>query len=87
MRPGQNLDLRQLPSLDLAIECNLTSQTLIQAYEAIQVPEVWIYAQDRLTIYLYLDPDGYTPSPTSQIFPDLPICNLVPQPIATAFQI
>ena len=35
MRPSQNLDLSQCPPPDLAIECDLTSQIVIQAYEAI----------------------------------------------------
>ncbi|KKJ00275.1 Uma2 family endonuclease [Prochlorothrix hollandica] len=81
MRPSQNLDLSQCPPPDLAIECDLTSQTVIQAYAAIQVPEVWIYAKDHLKIYLYSD-QGYTDSQSSQIFPDLPIITLIPQSIA-----
>jgi len=50
------------------------------------VPEVWIYAKDHLKIYLYSD-QGYTDSPRSQIFPDLPIITLVPQSIAQAYHI
>jgi Uma2 family endonuclease len=86
MRPGRNLDLSEFPPPDLAIECDLTSKTVIQAYAAIQVPEVWIYNGDRLNIYLYSE-QGYQDSPKSQIFPDLPITPLVPQFIQKAYQI
>ena len=40
------------PPPDLAIEIDVTSKTTIAAYEAIKVPEVWIYDSRKLTIYL-----------------------------------
>ena len=83
MRPARNLDLSKFPPPDLAIECDLTSKTVIQAYEAIQVPEVWIYADNCLTIYLYSE-HGYQDSQQSQIFPDLPLKIMIPQLITKA---
>ncbi|MBJ7900442.1 MAG: Uma2 family endonuclease [Cyanobacteria bacterium RI_101] len=86
MREGKNLDLSQSPPPDLAIECDLTSKTAIQAYGVIQVPEIWIYAKEKLTIYLY-DGQDYQESQQSQIFPDLPIATMIPQLIQTAYRI
>jgi len=86
MRAGKNLDLSESPPPDLAIECDLTSQTAIDAYHAIQVPEVWIYANEQITIYLYFE-QGYQESQQSQIFPDLPIITMIPQLIQTAYQV
>ena len=86
MRPGRNLDLNQSPPPDLAIECDLTSKTVIQAYESIQVPEIWIYANEHLSIYLYSE-QGYQDSQRSQIFPELPLKIMIPQLITKAYQI
>lgn len=86
MRADKNLDLSQSPPPDLAIECDLTSRTVIDAYHALQVPEVWIYANEELTIYLY-SRDSYHNSQQSQIFPGLPIATMIPQLIQKAYQI
>ena len=40
------------PPPDLAIEIDVTSTTILEAYEAIEVPEVWIYEGGVLKIYL-----------------------------------
>jgi Uma2 family endonuclease len=86
MRPARNLNLSELPPPDLAIECDLTSKTVIQAYESIQVPEVWIYANEHLSIYLYSE-QGYQDSQRSQIFPELPLKIMIPQLITKAYRI
>ena len=86
MRDGKNLDLSQSPPPDLAIECDLTSKTVIDAYYAIRVPEIWIYANEKLTIYLYSE-QGYQESQQSHIFPNLSIATLVPLLIQTAYQV
>jgi Uma2 family endonuclease len=86
MRAGRNLDLSESPPPDLAIECDLTSKTVIDAYHAIQVPEVWIYANDKLAIYLYAK-ESYHKSQQSCIFPDLPITTMIPELIEKAYQI
>jgi Uma2 family endonuclease len=86
MRTERNLNLSESPPPDLAIECDLKSQTIIQAYEAIRVPEVWIYTNDCLSIHLYSE-QGYQDSSQSQIFPDLPITTIIPQFIQKAYQI
>lgn len=84
---GKNrLDLDNDPPPDLAIETDVTSFTEISAYEALKVPEVWIYAQDVLTINLFQG-GKYIESQTSLIFPDLPIVELIPETITKAKQI
>ena len=72
-----NMDLQVYPPPDLAIESDVTSKTTLDAYEALRVPEVWIYSKQRLTIYI-LEVNGYVESPTSLVFPDLPITELIP---------
>jgi Uma2 family endonuclease len=84
---GKNrLDLDNDPPPDLAIETDVTSFTEISAYEALKVPEVWIYAQDVLTINLFQGGKSIE-SQTSLIFPDLPIVELIPETITKAKKI
>lgn len=72
------------PPPDLAIETDVTSQTTVAAYRAIAVPEVWIYANSNLTIYL-LQSGEYVASGTSAIFPTLPIVEWVQQAVDRAW--
>jgi Uma2 family endonuclease len=75
------------PPPDLAIETDVTSLTTIEAYRAIAVPEVWIYANSKLQIYL-LQPSGeYIQSQSSPIFPDLPIVQWVEEAIDQSWTI
>jgi Uma2 family endonuclease len=73
-----DLDLNQYPPPDLAIESDVTSATTVSAYQAMGVPEIWVYRQKALKIYL-LEGDRYLESSRSLVFPDLPIETLVPQ--------
>ena len=80
---GQDrLDLAVDPPPDLAIEAELTSKTELSAYEALRVPELWIYQAGKLTIYLFQD--KYVESQTSLSFPDVAIAQLIPQFIQRA---
>jgi Uma2 family endonuclease len=72
------------PPPDLAIETDVTSETAIAAYLAIAVPEVWIYANAGLMIYLLQNGD-YVPSSTSQIFPQFPIMEWVNRAVERAW--
>jgi len=47
------------------------------------VPEVWIYRNQQLKIYLLTLP-GYTETSISPTFPDLPIIELIPQLVQKA---
>ena len=71
------MDLKMYPPPDLAIESDVTSITTLDAYTALGVPEVWIYRNNQLKIYV-LGSSNYTESPTSLSFPSLPINTLIP---------
>lgn len=76
---GKNrLDLNQDPPPDLALETDVTSKTELDAYEALDVPELWIYAGDKLTINV-LVAGKYVQSPTSSTFPNIAVAEIIPQ--------
>ncbi|MGK7886673.1 MAG: Uma2 family endonuclease [Crocosphaera sp.] len=72
------IDLTVEPPPDLAIEVDFTSITDISAYEMIKVPELWIYRQGILNIYL-LEENKYQASAKSRLFPDFDIKNILPE--------
>jgi Uma2 family endonuclease len=74
------------PPPDLAIETDVTSLTAIEAYQAIAVPEVWIYANEGLKIYV-LRAGNYVQSAQSLIFPQLPIVEWVDRAIDRAWTV
>ena len=78
VRGKDRLDLTVDPPPDLAIEIDNSSQTSLNCYEALGVPELWRYDGEVLKIYLLKD-GKYTESSTSQNFPDFPIIDLIPQ--------
>jgi Uma2 family endonuclease len=77
------MDLDIYPPPDLAIESDVTSKTTLDAYEALRVPEVWIYRNRALKIYLLQNGD-YAESSLSSIFPNLPITEMIPQLVQKA---
>jgi Uma2 family endonuclease len=77
-----NLDLDPPP--DLAIEVDLTSLTKPTDYRDIGVPELWIYRQPLLSIYLF-DGQDYQESEQSQIFPAIPVKQCLPEYIERAW--
>ena len=83
MKGCTNLDLKQYPPPDLAIEADVTSKTTLDAYEAMGVPELWIYRNKQLKIYLLSD-RGYAETSISPTFPNLPIIELIPQLVQKA---
>ncbi|BAY08043.1 Uma2 family endonuclease [Calothrix sp. NIES-2098] len=78
-----NLDLNDYPPPDLAIESDVTSKTTLEVYEAMGVPEVWIYRNKQLKIYLLSNQD-YIETSVSPIFPELPLIELIPQMVQKA---
>jgi Uma2 family endonuclease len=82
-RTLMRLDMASDPPPDLAIEADVTSKTTLDAYGILEVPEVWIYDNGKLTIYL-LNHGNYQPSTHSAVFPNLPITELIPQRVAQA---
>ena len=85
VRSLMRMNMEQDPPPDLAIEADVTSKTTLEAYAALQVPEVWIYDNGRLKINLLQNGD-YQESVTSPTFPDLPMTEMVPRLVQRAFE-
>jgi Uma2 family endonuclease len=66
------IDWQVDPAPDLAIEIDVTSYTSAADFLPYRVPEVWLYKQDRLTIYRLVG-DRYEVSETSLYFADIPL--------------
>lgn len=76
MRGKRRVDLTIDPPPDLAIEIDVTSTTQLEAYEALQIPELWRYEKNQLQINLLQD-GKYVPSRISPIFYGLPVIELI----------
>jgi Uma2 family endonuclease len=74
------------PPPDLAIELDVTSKTTFEAYQAIGVPEIWVYARRTLMIYV-LQAGEYVTSPISPIFPEMPLTQMIPTVVERAWQV
>jgi Uma2 family endonuclease len=68
----ERIDMSFDPPPDLAIEVDITSKTGLDAYEALQVPELWRYENRKLRIDI-LQNGKYVQSDVSLAFPDLPV--------------
>ena len=86
IRGKDRLDLDVDTPPDLAIESDITSKTSVDAYAAIQVPELWIYGNDKLNIKLFQH-GNYVDFSTSPTFPDVPIPELVVSTLARAQEV
>lgn len=86
----QMIGIRRLrkddPPPDLALETDLTSKTTLTAYEAIAVPELWIYDRGRLKIYC-LENGTYREAERSQILPNFDLKRLIPATVERAWQV
>jgi Uma2 family endonuclease len=71
---------------DLAIEIDVTSKTTLDAYEAIGVPELWIYDSGKLAIYL-LKNGKYIKSDQSPYFEDIAITQIIPNVIKRSWEV
>ncbi len=81
MRGKRRLDLTVDPPPDLAIEVDVTSKTQIEAYTRLGVPELWVYEDTELKIYL-LQSGQYQASASSPTFPNVPILEWVSDVLA-----
>jgi len=83
IRGKDRIDLNFDPPPDLAIEIDITSASEIKkhSYEALGVPELWIYDGRSLKINLRQN-HQYVETNQSQIFPALPIVEVIPQYVA-----
>jgi Uma2 family endonuclease len=72
------IDLRQDPAPDLAIEIDTTSRSLnrLAIYAALGVPEIWRFDGVALTVYLLGPDQQYQTSERSRIFPTIPMTEL-----------
>jgi Uma2 family endonuclease len=86
MRACMRFDLEVDPPPDFAIACDLTSKTTLEAYERLQIPELWIIEDGDLKINL-LENGKYHRSAKSLVFPDVDVCVLIPQLLQEAFEI
>jgi Uma2 family endonuclease len=84
VRDRKRIDMTVDPPPDLAIEADVTSFTTLDIYEALEVPEVWIYTEEKFTIHVLID-GKYVESSTSPTFPNLPILELITQLVDRAF--
>ncbi|NEP56494.1 MAG: Uma2 family endonuclease [Symploca sp. SIO2G7] len=83
MQGCTHIDLDIHPPPDLAIESDVTSKTTLEVYAAIGVPEVWIYRQQQLKIYSFVD-GSYQEQSISPTFPNFPLTTLIPQLVQQA---
>ncbi|MBW4461891.1 MAG: Uma2 family endonuclease [Nodosilinea sp. WJT8-NPBG4] len=80
----ERIDLSTDPPPDLAIEVDLTSSTELEVYQMLAVPEVWIYRQGQLNLYILTD-SGYGDRPTSLAFPTVDVKALLPHYVERAW--
>ncbi|MEM8542514.1 MAG: hypothetical protein AAGF66_00790 [Cyanobacteria bacterium P01_H01_bin.119] len=73
------------PLPNLAIETDVTSKTVLSAYKALGVPELWIYSQSKLKVY-YLECARYCQASASEIFPGFDMAQLVSETIERAWR-
>ncbi|HIK32564.1 MAG TPA: Uma2 family endonuclease [Oscillatoriales cyanobacterium M59_W2019_021] len=74
------------PPPDLAIEIDVTSKTTLEAYEAIGVPELWIY--DRPTLKIYILEDGkYRKCQRSPTFSELDLVQMIPKIVDRSWKV
>lgn len=72
----RRVDLKIDPPPDLTIEVDLTSKIQLAIYEALGVPELWRYENQKLQINI-LQEGKYIQSSISPTFPEFPITDLI----------
>jgi Uma2 family endonuclease len=80
----ERIDLSIDPPPDLAIEVDIMSLTDLEIYQILAIPEVWVYRQGQLSIYV-LTANGYEERSTSPIFPAVDVKNLLPEYVERAW--
>ena len=74
----KRIDLTVAPPPDLAIEVDVTSKNQTDVYEALGIPELWRYENNKLQINVLQD-GTYIESEISPTFPNLPIVEAISQ--------
>lgn len=80
----ERIDLAVDPPPDLAIEVDITSLTTLDIYQMLRVPEVWIYRQGQLSVYV-LTAEGYEDSAQSPTFPTADVKAALPEYVERAW--
>jgi hypothetical protein len=81
----ERIDLASDPPPDLAIVIDATSATRPEDYEPLRVPELWVYREDTLYIYVF-DGNHYHESAESSTFPGMPLRRWNPEYLQRAWQ-
>jgi Uma2 family endonuclease len=81
----ERIDLEIDPPPDLALEIDLSSITKPEDYQAIAVPELWIYRRKALYIYVF-DGQQYQESSNSPTFSGIPVKQLIPNSVERAWE-
>ena len=79
------IDLRKDLPADLAIEVDLTSLTRRDIYRVLGVPELWIYREKELKIYVLVE-GRYVDSQVSPTFPDMDVKSILPEYVELAWR-
>lgn len=79
------IDWRNDPPPDLVLEIDITSYSDVRDYLPYQVPEVWLFRDQKLVIY-QLQTDEYTITPQSRYFPAINVVDVVAQGLDIAYQ-
>lgn len=79
------VDLSKDPPPDLAIEVDLTSLTHREIYRILRVPELWIYREQTLTIYV-LNEGRYKDCSHSPTFPSVDVKSILPRYVELAWR-
>jgi len=80
----ERIDLSVDPPPDLAIEVDITSLTDLEIYQILRIPEVWIYRQGQLSVYV-LTAAGYEDSAQSPTFPTVDVKAVLPEYVERAW--
>ncbi|MEH1828979.1 MAG: Uma2 family endonuclease [Nostoc sp.] len=78
IRGKDRINLEIDPPPDLALEIDITSRTRFNNYQALKVPELWRWNGNKLQINVLFN-GQYVESDISSIFPNLPICQVIPE--------
>jgi Uma2 family endonuclease len=78
IRGKERLDLTVDPPPDLALEIDVTSRTHPHIYQALGVPELWLFENGKLQINVLQD-DQYVESEFSRNFPQFSLKEVIPQ--------
>jgi Uma2 family endonuclease len=86
VRGKDRIDLTIDPPPDLALEIDITTRTHFDNYQKLGVPELWRFNGKTLEINVLTD-GRYIVSATSRWFPDLPLCEVIPEAVTKSRQV